>query len=340
MYAVEVHDLKKVFNKVTRAVDGITFHIEEGELYGLLGPNGAGKTTTIRMLLTLIKPTSGSIRVFGMDPLKMRSDVRQICGNVPQEVSADGDLTGYENMLIFSKLYYVRDRKERKERIARALEYMGLSERADDLVKHYSGGMIRRLEIAQALVNRPRVLFLDEPTIGLDPAFKREVWKHLRDLNHDFGMTVLMTTHDMSEADELCERIAILNAGKIVAEGTPSELKEALGGDIITVRMVPPGSAIAVTGVSAMKVAIPSSIGTIMSETNEETVIMPLISGEQAVPKILAEYEKAGIAIFSISLRKPSLDDVFLKFAKMRIGEAESMRSARLARRAFGRHAR
>ena len=224
MHAIEVKGLTKVFDKETKAVNEISFDVEEGELYGLLGPNGAGKTTTIRMLLTLTQPTSGSVRILGLDALRSRSEVRQLVGSVPQEVSADGDLTGYENLLIFAKLYYLRDKKERRERIENALEYMGLTERGDDLVKHYSGGMMRRLEIAQALVNRPKVLFLDEPSIGLDPGVRRDVWKHIRDLNRDFKMTVVITTHDMGEADELCDRIAIMNAGEIVADGSPSEL--------------------------------------------------------------------------------------------------------------------
>jgi ABC-2 type transport system ATP-binding protein len=337
--AIEATNLTKIFNQETRAVDGITFSVEEGEIYGLLGPNGAGKTTTIKMLLALIKPDYGGVRILGIDALKYQTKAKQMIGSVPQEVSADGDLTGYENLLIFAKLYFINDGSERKKRIHDALEYMGLLERADDLVKHYSGGMMRRLEIAQALVNRPRILFLDEPSIGLDPSVRREVWRHIKSLNRDFKITVMMTTHDMNEADELCDRVSIMNAGKIVATGTPEDLKKSIGGDVITIRKAASEKGNAPQQV-LQRFRLPEDIGTIVSESEEESLVIPKKKGEEAIPKILAEYQKAGIPVLSISLSRPNLDDVFLKYTKTRIEEAESYRDVRLTRKSFRRHTR
>lgn len=229
--AVEALDIVKAYPRV-KAVDGISFAIEKGEIFGLLGPNGAGKTTTIRMLLTLIHPTSGQIRILGEDALAHPERVRQMSGYVPQDVSVDGELTGYENILMYSKLYGVPAR-ERNKRIAEALEYLELKDRANDMVNTYSGGMMRRLEIAQALVNQPRVLFLDEPSIGLDPIAKRNIWDHVEKLRSEFRTTIIMTTHDMTEADELCDRLGIINKGKLVTTGEPAKLKTSVGGDII-----------------------------------------------------------------------------------------------------------
>ena len=192
----------------------MSFEVKEGEIFGLLGPNGAGKTTTIKMITTISRPTAGAIRVFGVDALSSPEAVRRMLGFVPQAISVDGDLTGYENLLIFAKLFYV-EREQRDRRIHDALELFGLAERANDLVKHYSGGMMRRLEIAQALVNRPKLLFLDEPSIGLDPYSRLQVIDHIKQLNRNFGTTILLTTHDMAEADELCDRLAIMSMGRI-----------------------------------------------------------------------------------------------------------------------------
>ncbi len=234
--AIEAKNLTKVYHGNIRAVDGITFSVEKGEIFGLLGPNGAGKTTTIKMIVTLSSATEGTLDVFGVSAFKYPETVRGMLGYVPQSISVDTDLSGYENLLIFSKLSNV-SKKERIVRIKEALEYMGLTERANDLVKHYSGGMMRRLEIAQALVNRPRILLLDEPTIGLDPASKMHVWTSIKQLKQEFGTTILITTHDMGEADELCDRIAIMSEGKIAVLGSPSELKRTVGGDVVTVHL-------------------------------------------------------------------------------------------------------
>lgn len=206
------------------AVDNLDLSVEAGEIFGLLGPNGAGKSTTIKMLVTLLPPTSGQAYVGGFDIQRQANRVRRLLGYVPQALSADGNLTGRQNLEVFAKLYDV-PRGKRRDRIDEALGFMGLGDAAGNMVSTYSGGMIRRLEIAQTLIHRPRLLFLDEPTIGLDPVARRAVWGHLVDLRAQYGTTLFITTHYMEEAEELCTRIAIMNRGKIVALDTADALK-------------------------------------------------------------------------------------------------------------------
>jgi len=225
--AIETTALTRQFGETT-AVDHIDLQINHGTIFGLLGPNGAGKSTTIKILTTLLDPTSGTARVAGFDVVKNPKEVRRRIGYVPQMLSADGSLTGRENLMLSAKLYGMA-RAERKKRVAEALEFMGIAEAGNRLAKTYSGGMIRRLEVAQAMLHRPAVLFLDEPTIGLDPVARRAVWERLQELNDHFGMTVLITTHDMDEADTLCSELAIMHRGKLSATGKPWELKAALG---------------------------------------------------------------------------------------------------------------
>ncbi len=217
--AIVAHELTKQYPRI-RAVDDVSFTVHSGEIFGLLGPNGAGKTTTVRMLLTLIVPTSGSATLFGVDVTRDAEKARRMAGYVPQDVSVDGDLTGYENLLLYAKLYGV-PRRERESRMREVLAYLDLQDRANDLVKTYSGGMMRRLEIAQVLVNRPRILFLDEPSIGLDPGARRIIWDLITKLRNEFSTTVLLTTHDMNEADVLCDRIGIMDRGQIGPTGYP-----------------------------------------------------------------------------------------------------------------------
>jgi len=224
---LETKSLTRRFRTLT-AVDKLNVSVQAGEMFGLVGPNGAGKTTVIKMLTTILPPTSGTALVAGHDIVKHSARVRGAIGYVPQLLSADGSLTGYENLLIFAKLYHI-PRSERKERIHDALNFMGLSEFADKMVREYSGGMIRRLEVAESMLHRPTVLFLDEPTVGLDPIARKTVWEHIQRLRSDYGATILMTTHYMEEADELCDRVAIMHLGKVAAIGTPSELKASVG---------------------------------------------------------------------------------------------------------------
>jgi len=224
---VETQALTKRFRHLT-AVDNLSISVQQGEMFGLVGPNGAGKTTVIKMLTTILPPTSGNALVGGYDIIKHSALVRSVIGYVPQLLSADGALTAYENLLIFAKLYHI-PRKEREVRIRDALSFMGLSEFADKMVREFSGGMIRRLEVAESMLHRPRVLFLDEPTVGLDPIARKTVWEHVQRLRSDYGTTILLTTHYMEEADELCDRIAIMHLGKVAAIGTPTELKASVG---------------------------------------------------------------------------------------------------------------
>ena len=226
---VQTVDLTRRFGDVV-AVDRASLTVLRGEIFGLIGPNGAGKSTLIKMLTTLLPPTSGSAIVAGFDVAAQPAEVRKRIGYVPQLLSADGELTGYENLLLSSRLYLVPP-AERERRISAALEMMGLSEVRDRLVRHYSGGMIRRLEIAQSTLHRPSVLFLDEPTVGLDPAGRRTVWNHVRELRSDLGAAVVVTTHYMDEAEDLCDRLGVLHAGRIEAVDTPAALRASVGPD-------------------------------------------------------------------------------------------------------------
>ncbi len=225
--AIVTTSLTRRFDELV-AVDQLDLQIEAGVIFGLLGPNGAGKSTTVRMLTTLLPPSSGSALVAGHDIVREAAEVRRHIGYVPQLVSADGGLTGFENLRLSARLYDV-PRRERADRIADALSFMGLTEAAGTLVRTYSGGMVRRLEIAQALLHRPAVLFLDEPTIGLDPMARHAVWERLMESRKRFAMTVLITTHDMEEAEHLCDRLAIMHAGRVAASGTAAELKQGIG---------------------------------------------------------------------------------------------------------------
>ena len=225
--AIEIRDLRREFGSVT-AVDALSLEVRPGEVFGLLGPNGAGKTTTIKMLITLLPATSGSATVAGHDIAHEARAVRRSIGYVPQLLSSDGALSARENLDISGHLYHIPG-PERRERIEEALRFMGLTDVGDNLVRTYSGGMVRRLEIAQAMLHRPGVLFLDEPTVGLDPNARRAVWGHIRQLREAEGTTILLTTHYMDEAAELCGRVGFMHIGKLVALGTPEELSAQAG---------------------------------------------------------------------------------------------------------------
>jgi ABC-2 type transport system ATP-binding protein len=237
---IHVQNLRKTFGEL-KAVDGISFEVRPGEIFAFLGPNGAGKTTTIQMLTTLLRPTEGTIAIDGLDPVTAPLDVRRRFGIVFQDPSLDGELTAYENMELHGVLYHV-PRRTRVERIESLLKLFELWERRDALVKTFSGGMKRRLEIARGLLHTPKILFLDEPTLGLDPQSRNQLWTHVRHLNETEGVTVFLTTHYMDEAERVARRIAIIDHGRIVAQGTPQELKQQTGTDSLE------GAFLALTG--------------------------------------------------------------------------------------------
>jgi ABC-2 type transport system ATP-binding protein len=344
---VEMHALTKIYPPSTKAVDSLDLGIYEGEIFGLLGPNGAGKSTTIKMLLTLIPPTSGSIIVNGMDPRNQQTQVRRVVGYVPQEVSVDGDLTGFENLLISAKLYGVKD-PERSSRISLLLKQFNLESRANELVKRYSGGMMRKLEIAQALVSQPRILFMDEPTIGLDPVAKREVWRQILELRMTMGMTVFLSTHDMGEADFLCDRIAIMNAGRIVIVGEPGKLKQAVGGTVVRLRLrsrTDAGDKSQVVGLKVQQsIRLPSDLNAkVINESHSESEGREISIAfdkwsDDALPSIIRYFEGCGEEVLAVNASTPGLDDVFLKYAGLRLEEAEKRPTA--GRRSFRSHAR
>ncbi|AQZ65168.1 ABC-type drug export system, ATP-binding protein [[Actinomadura] parvosata subsp. kistnae] len=232
--AVTVTGLRYAFDRTGTAVDGLDLTVRSGEVFGLLGPNGAGKTTAIRCVTTLLPVPAGMVRVFGHDVTTDRMAVRRLLGYVPQQLSADGGLTGRENVALFARVFDV-PRRERADRVAQALQAVGLAEAADRMASTYSGGMVRRLELAQALVSAPRLLILDEPTIGLDPIARTGVWDHIMAIRAASGMTVLVTTHYMDEADQYCDRVALMHQGRVRALGTPrgltDDLRARLGGD-------------------------------------------------------------------------------------------------------------
>lgn len=227
--AIRTVELTRRFGDLV-AVDAVSLEIVPGEIFGLVGPNGAGKSTMIKMLTTLLPPTSGQAWVAGFDVRRHAGRVRRRIGYIPQALSADGALTGYENLLLSARLYGI-PRAEREKRIQDALSLVGLRDSGHTIVRQYSGGMIRRLEIAQSTLHRPAVLFMDEPTVGLDPVARRTIWEHVQELRRRFGTTMLVTTHLMTEAEELCDRVAVMHRGVVVAAGSPAELKARVGPD-------------------------------------------------------------------------------------------------------------
>ena len=326
--AIVVQDLVKQYPRV-RAVDGVSFSVDKGEIFGLLGPNGAGKTTTIRILLTLIQPTSGETLIYNLNTAKNSEDVRRMCGYVPQDVSADGDLTAYENVLISSKLYGMPP-KERKTRIPEVINFLELTDRANDMVNTFSGGMMRRLEIAQALVNRPRVLFLDEPSIGLDPNARRIIWGLIKKLRDEYNTTIMLTTHDMGEADVLCDRIGIMNRGHLATLGKPEELKSAVGGDIVSINSSNP---------KCYQKVKELGYSTITNSPDGHCDLV-VNNGETLIPHLLDDLKASGVLVDSVSLKKPTLDDVFLKYTGARIEEGDTFAETRRSRRTFTRRTR
>jgi ABC-2 type transport system ATP-binding protein len=312
MNVVETFNLTKEFNGL-KAVNNVTLSIKEGEIFGLLGPNGAGKTTFISMLCTLLKPTSGTARVNGFDIVKQQTEVRKSIGIVFQEPSLDNRLTGRENLEIHAGLYGV-PKSERKKRIEEVLELVGLSNKADELVRNYSGGMKRRLEVARGLIHYPKILFLDEPTLGLDPQTREHIWEYIKKLTKREGITILITTHYMEEADALCNRVAIMDHGEIKVLDTPENLKNSLEGDIVTLEV----DKIKV----AEKIKVLKEVKKVHVINNK--IFITVKNAESFAPKIIEFLKRNETIVNSISIRKPSLGDVFLHYTGREIREEKA----------------
>ncbi len=302
-HIIETRDLTKKFGGLT-AVDSISFSVDRGEIFGLLGPNGAGKSTTISMLCTILRPTAGTAIVNGYDVSKHPAQVRNSIGIVFQDPSIDDKLTGRENLEMHADLYGV-PRDKMKDRIDSVLKLVELEDRADDYMSTYSSGMRRRLEIARSLIHYPKVLFLDEPTIGLDPQSRDHIWSYIRELIKKEDITIILTTHYMDEADKLCGRIAIVDHGKIVAMDTPGNLKEQLGGESIIVK----------TRDNPLYVEKIKESGLAKSVAVVDGEVRIIVdSAHTVLPKVVDVAGKAGIYIDSISLKEPQLDDVFMHY--------------------------
>jgi ABC-2 type transport system ATP-binding protein len=309
---IRAEGLTKVFNHSLTAVDHINFTVKHGEIFGFLGPNGAGKTTTINMLITVLKPTEGHAYILGSDIAKENMEVRNSIGVVPQEYTADEDLTGYENILLCADLYGI-PRETSKKRAMELLELVELTAFKDKRVQTYSGGMRRRLELACGLINRPKLLFLDEPTLGLDVQTRAATWNYVRTLKKEYGMTLFMTTHYLEEADALCDRIAIIDHGKIIVVGTPDELKESLGGDIITLSIQKD------TDITELVKKIPH-VKDVKKENG--SYMIKSENGEVTAPLIIEALRKEGHVVTKLFLTKPTLNEVYLQYT------GKSMRDA------------
>jgi ABC-2 type transport system ATP-binding protein len=307
-------DLAKTFAGTVKAVDGVSFEVRAGEAFGFLGPNGAGKTTTVAMLTAGLRPTRGRAVVDGVEVFRHPDAVKRRIGIVFQEQTADGDLTGRENLELAAALFAL-PRREAAGRIDSLLERLQLTDSADRLAKTYSGGMRRRLELAVGIIHEPHVLFLDEPTLGLDPQGRAGFWRYVDELRKATGLTVFLTTHYLDEADQSCDRLAIIDHGKIVATGTPSELKDRLGGDVVTVRPLAPDPRL-----SDLLKAVP---GVSSVAAQDGGFRLKASNGEALVPKIVDACTRAGVGIASISLKRPSLDEVFLEFTGREFREDE-----------------
>ncbi len=300
---ITLKELTKKFGEFT-ALDNLSLEIEKGELFGLLGPNGAGKTTLISILSTILAPSTGAASVCGHDVRQEEDAVRRCIGIVFQDPSLDDELTGEENLDFHGRLYGL-DSKTRLSRINEVLGLVDLDDRRKDLIRNYSGGMRRRLEIARGLMHRPNVLFLDEPTLGLDPQTRRRIWHYITNLKNSFGMTIILTTHYMDEADQLCSRIAIIDRGQIVAMDSPEGLKESLGGDLLELATSDPKPEF------LQSVREHEDVKRI--STQDGKIKLTVRNGESLIPRILQTAQSFAVEISSVSLRKPNLEDVFIK---------------------------
>lgn len=325
--AVKVINITKKFGELV-AVNNVTINIKKKEIFGLLGPNGAGKTTLIRMLTTLLKPTSGYAEVWGYNILRDRDNVRASIGVVFQDTSIDGKLTGKENLDFHARMYGI-DKKVRENRIKEVLRLVELEDKANILVENYSGGMQRRLEIARGLMHHPKVLFLDEPTLGLDAQTRRHIWDYILKMNKEEDVTIILTTHYMDEADYLCGRIAIIDNGKIVTLDTSSNLKSIIGGDVISLEITTDLEAFAKNTLSKLDWIKKLSV-------HDVFLNLTVVNGESKIPELINLAQRNEIEIRSVALHKPTLEDVFIHFTGKTIRESEATAKEKLKQMSKG----
>jgi ABC-2 type transport system ATP-binding protein len=309
-YAIQTHQLTKAYNSF-KAVDSLEISVERGEIFGLLGPNGAGKTTTVSMLCTILKPTSGTATVNGFDLVRQPNMVRKSIGIVFQDPSIDDRLTARENLVMHANLYGV-PASEQKERVERILNLVELEDRADDLLRTFSGGMRRRLELGRGLIHYPQILFLDEPTVGLDPQTRDHIWKYIKELKEAHDITVVLTTHYMDEADRLSDRIAIMDHGKIVILDTPEKLKATLEGDVVTVKA---------NKLDELAHLASKWLGLDKSKVVDGALEITVPNAKAAMPRIMEIATQNNVYVESLISREPNLEDVFLHYTGRSIRE-------------------
>ncbi len=332
---IKIENLIKRYSNGVEAVKGVTFSISKGEIFGFLGPNGAGKTTTIKVIIGLLRPTSGKVYVDGLDISKNPYGVRNLIGYASQETSVDDNLTGWENLYIQGKLYHIPV-KEIEERGKELLIMFNLWDRRFDLVSTYSGGMRKRLDISLALIHRPKILFLDEPTLGLDIQTRVSIWEYIRKLRCNFGMTIFLTTHYMEEADELCDRVAIIDMGEIKAIDKPGKLKEIIGGDIITFTLKDSEN----KNIFLEKIKSLPSVSNLKLLQNGIYQVIVTQNGDRLIPEIFKVAGEMAVEIDSVRLKRPSLDDVYLNFTGKTIRESEESKEDIIRRNITIRRAR
>jgi len=324
---IKTSNLTKKFDKLV-AVDSVNFTVKKGEIFGFLGPNGAGKTTTIKMLTTLLNPTQGSATIAGYDIKKQRNQVRQNIGIVFQEPALDTELNGEENLEYHARMYGLK-KENRKQRIDEVLKLVDLEEKRKVLVKNYSGGMKRRLEIARGLMHYPTVLFLDEPTLGLDSQTRRAIWEYIKKMNKEEETTIFLTTHYMDEADYLCDRVGIIDHGKILVIDEISNLKNSVAKDIIT---------LSCDNLEKLKEILEDEKWISKIKQHDETLTLGVEKGDEKIPIIIEIAQKTGVKIKSISVRKPTLDDVFISYTGRTMRDDENTNPMNNVPQRFRRH--
>lgn len=326
---IKVEGLEKVFEGGVRAVDSITFQVGTGEVFGFLGPNGAGKTTTISILTTLMLPTGGKAEILGNDVVSQPSKVRKGIGLVPQDLTVDEELTGRENMELQARLYDV-PRAEARKRIDELLSIVRLADSQNRQVKTYSGGMKKRLELAEGLIHRPQILFLDEPTLGLDIQTRTSIWEHIRKLKEETNMTIFLTTHYLEEADSLCDRIGIVDHGKLIALDTPNGLKRAVGGDVIEIEVAECSE-----NILDMIRAMPG-ITLLDGKCTDNSARIKVPDSSLALPRILTGFFDRRVPVVSVAVKKPSLDQAFLEYTGRDLRDENSSNSTKADTRVSG----